>query len=287
MSTQNNPHLVVTVKCAGPGCANIRRESNHWFLITLEPEIFICRPFSSTINLQDDDKPVCGQACAQKLLECFLAKPASSSPRQQSGHSDQSVSHSASSSPRQQSGPLDQSISRTASPSPRQQSGHSDQSVSRSASPSSHHQLSQPDQPADRHRINSVIDLPTPEDNMNTHAPTHSQPTPPINEQSADPISNQYVVAARLSQPELISCVYIGLQCSQCGDVRQALNDLPADETTFCPQCGTPCCFARLGTGLTSRELPFHEITSPPRQHVTPFHHAPEVALHPRPWQEA
>lgn len=74
MSTQSNPHLVLTVKCAGPGCANIRRESNHWFLITVEPGTFICRPFSSTINLQGDDKPVCGQACAQKLLECFLAK---------------------------------------------------------------------------------------------------------------------------------------------------------------------------------------------------------------------
>lgn len=253
MSSQRNPHLVVTVKCAGPGCANIRRESNHWFLITIEPGTFICRPFSSTIDLQESDKPVCGQACAQKLLECFLAQP---------------VSHS-----------------------PRQQSGHPDQLVSRSASHSLRHQPSQPDQSASQHHINSVIDHPVPEHKMQPHPPNHSQPTPPINEQSADlisndPMSNQYAVP-HFTQPTLASCVYIGLQCSQCGDVRQALNNLPAGETTICPQCGATCYFSRLGTGLTSRELPFHEITSSSKQNVTPFRHTPEIALHPRPWQEA
>lgn len=268
MSTQRNPHLVITIKCAGPGCANVRRESNHWFLITIELGTFICRPFSSTINLQDDDKPVCGQACAQKLLECFLAKPASHSPRQQSDHHHQSAS-------------------RSASYSSHHQPSQPDQSVSRSASHVPHHQPSQPNQSASRHHNHSI-----PEDNMQTHASNHSHPTPPINEQptdpiSNDPISNQYAPAPRLTQPALTSCVYIGLQCSQCGDVRQALNNLPAGETTLCPQCGATCCFSRLGTGLTSRELPFHEITSPAKQNVIPFHHTPEIALHPRPWQEA
>lgn len=262
MSTQRNPHLVMTVKCAGPGCANIRRESNHWFLITIEPGTFICRPFSSTTNLQDDDKPVCGQACAQKLLECFLAKPAFHSPRQQSGQPHQSVSRSASHSHHQPSQP--------------------DQSVSSPATHSPHHQPSQPDLSANRHHNHSI-----PEDNMQISAPNHLQPTSPINEHSVDPISNQYAPAPRPGRPELISCVYIGLQCSQCGDVRQALNNLPAGETTLCPQCGAMCCFSRLGTGLTSRELPFHEITSPAKQNVTSFHHTPEIALHPRPWQEA
>lgn len=247
MNTQSNPHLVTTVKCAGPGCANVRRESNHWFLITIELGTFICRPFSFTINLQGDDKPVCGQACAQKLLECFLAKPASHSPRQQSDHHHQSVSRSASRSP--------------------------------------HHQPSHPNQSVSRHQINSVINHPIPEHNMQT--PNDSHLMPPINEYLVDPISNQYAPVPRLQQPELIPCVYIGLHCSQCGDVRQALNNLPAGETTFCPQCGAMCCFSRLGTGLTSRELPFHEITSPAKQNVIPFHHTPEIALHPRPWQEA
>ena len=171
--------------------------------------------------------------------------------------------------------------------SPCQQSAHPDQLVIRSASHSSHHQPSQLDQSANRHHSH-----PIPEDNVQAHTPNHSQPTPPINEQSTDlisndPISNQYAPAPCLTQPVLASCVYIGLQCSQCGDVRQALNNLPAGETTFCPQCGATCCFSRLGTGLTSRELPFHEITSPAKQNVTPFHHTPEIALHPRPWQEA
>lgn len=252
MSTLRNPHLVVTVKCAGPGCTNVRRESNHWFLITIELGTFICRPFSSTIDLQEIDKPVCGHACAQKLLECFLAK---------------TVSHS-----------------------PRQQSDHPDQLVSRSASHLSRNQLSQPGQSTTH--INSVIHHPIPEGNVQIPAPNHSQPVSPIAEQSADlisndPISTQYAPAPRLTQPVLSSCVYIGLQCSQCGDVRQALMNLPAGETTLCPQCGATCCFSRLGTGLTSRELPFHEITSPAKQNVTLFHPTLEIALHPRSWQEA
>jgi len=242
VSPQHNPHLLITLKCAGPGCASVRRESNHWFLITIELGTFICRPFSSTTNLQDDDKPVCGQACAQKLLECFLAKLASHSPRQQSGYPHELVS--------------------------------------RSAFHSSHHQPSQPHQSTSRHH-NHLI----PEYNMQDSVP--NQRTPPINEQSSDPISNQYAAVPHLAQPELISCVYIGLQCSQCGDVRQALNNLPTGETTFCPQCGATSGFSRLGTGLTSRELPFHEITSPAKHNVTPFRHTPEIALHPRHWQEA
>lgn len=267
VSTQFNPHLLITVKCAGPGCANIHRESNHWFLVTIEPATFICRPFSSAIDLQEADKPVCGQACAQKLLECFLAKTVSHPSHHQPSHPGQSITSSAS------------------HPSHHHPS-HPGQSITSSASHPPHQQPSHPGQSAGRHHINSVINHSAPEDNMHTPAPDLLQSTPPINEQFADPISTQYAPAASLQQPELISCVYIGLQCSQCGDVRQALNNLPAGETTFCPQCGATCPFSRLGTGLTSRELPFHEITSPCKQNVTPFHHAPEIALRPRPWQQ-
>jgi hypothetical protein len=68
-----NPHLVTTVKCAAPGCANVRREANHWFVISVEQR-FTCRPYSAAADLRSTDKPACGQACAQKLFERYLAK---------------------------------------------------------------------------------------------------------------------------------------------------------------------------------------------------------------------
>jgi len=75
MNAFRNPHVITTVKCAGPGCANVRRESNHWFLITVNHGRFMCRPYVSAQPLRRFDQPVCGQACAQKLLERFLARP--------------------------------------------------------------------------------------------------------------------------------------------------------------------------------------------------------------------
>jgi hypothetical protein len=69
-----NPHQLTTIKCAGPGCAHVRRESNHWFLITIEHGSFLCRPYHSARDLRLFDFPACGQACAQKLLERFLAE---------------------------------------------------------------------------------------------------------------------------------------------------------------------------------------------------------------------
>jgi len=70
-----NPHLVTTVKCAAPGCTNVRREANHWFVISVEQR-FTCRPYSAVAHLRPTDEPACGQACAQKLFERYLAKQA-------------------------------------------------------------------------------------------------------------------------------------------------------------------------------------------------------------------
>lgn len=68
-----NPHLVTTVKCAATGCTNVRRQTNHWFVVTVEQQRFICRPFLSETSLRLADLPACGQACAQKLLERYLS----------------------------------------------------------------------------------------------------------------------------------------------------------------------------------------------------------------------
>ncbi len=73
MSKPRNPHLVTTVKCAAPGCTNVRRETNHWFVTSADRDRFVCRPFIPAAGLRSSDEPACGQACAQKLFERYLA----------------------------------------------------------------------------------------------------------------------------------------------------------------------------------------------------------------------
>src|SRR5690242_16230506 len=68
------------------------------------------------------------------------------------------------------------------------------------------------------------------------------------------------VVAQSYSQAPLVPCVYIALLCSHCGDLRQALAVLPNSAITVCPECRRSCAFVLLGSGLTKRPLPFHEI---------------------------
>jgi hypothetical protein len=68
------------------------------------------------------------------------------------------------------------------------------------------------------------------------------------------------VVAQSGSQAPLVPCVYIALLCSHCGDLRQALAALPNSAITVCPECARSCAFVLLGSGLTRRALPFHEI---------------------------
>jgi DNA-directed RNA polymerase subunit RPC12/RpoP len=61
-------------------------------------------------------------------------------------------------------------------------------------------------------------------------------------------------------QRALRPCIYIALSCSRCGSVRQALTELPAQALIACPECGHQCSFILLGQGLTSRDLPFHQV---------------------------
>ncbi len=61
-------------------------------------------------------------------------------------------------------------------------------------------------------------------------------------------------------QHALSPCIYIALRCSGCGSVRQAITELPAHAVIGCPECGEECAFVLLGSGLTSRNLPFHQV---------------------------
>lgn len=66
----------------------------------------------------------------------------------------------------------------------------------------------------------------------------------------------------RRSESSLIPCVYIALMCPHCGPLRQALAELPDSDTVVCPECARNSRFVLLGSGLTKKKLPFHEVHS-------------------------
>ena len=68
MTQSRNPHLVTTVKCAAPGCTNVRREANHWF-VTSADQRFTCRPYSATADLRSTDERACGRHVRKSYLK--------------------------------------------------------------------------------------------------------------------------------------------------------------------------------------------------------------------------
>jgi len=62
------------------------------------------------------------------------------------------------------------------------------------------------------------------------------------------------------AENSLFACVYIVLRCSHCGELRQALPELPQSVNVACPVCGRSCAFILLGSGRTKKTLPFHEF---------------------------
>ncbi len=83
----NNPHEIKTVKCAY--CGAVRQEANHWFVIAVARGSFRCAPLpanptvgfsrrpGSVRGLRRTEQPVCGQQCAQKTFERYLAQGSS------------------------------------------------------------------------------------------------------------------------------------------------------------------------------------------------------------------
>jgi len=73
--------------------------------------------------------------------------------------------------------------------------------------------------------------------------------------------------AAGFTSSALVPCVYIALRCSHCGEIRQALGELPVSDNAACPECGKSCSFVPLASGHTRSKLPFHEIYVPQNPH--------------------
>jgi len=75
-----------------------------------------------------------------------------------------------------------------------------------------------------------------------------------------DDCSQSSAQPSSAGQHQLRSCIYVAFRCSQCGSVRQAVPELPMQAVIACPECNQECTFVLLGSGLTSRNLPFHQV---------------------------
>jgi DNA-directed RNA polymerase subunit RPC12/RpoP len=81
----------------------------------------------------------------------------------------------------------------------------------------------------------------------------------PMSPAMSDDLS-QFSSPPRSAQSALRPCIYIALRCSRCGSIRQALTEISAEAVIACPECSRECTFVLLGSGLTSRNLPFHQV---------------------------
>jgi hypothetical protein len=114
------------------------------------------------------------------------------------------------------------------------------------------------------------------EENMQLHSSDHVGRPPSLSAQPNHAGAAPETPTA--AQSALVPCVYIALQCSHCGDVRQARAELPVFAGMLCPECGTDCSYALLGKGLTSRKLPFSEICRSQTQLLHRRDEAPEIS---------
>jgi len=69
----DNPYTGPAVRCAGPNCEQVKKETNHWFVVRIAAG-FECYRFNEASAMLSDHMPVCGQSCAQKLFEQYLSE---------------------------------------------------------------------------------------------------------------------------------------------------------------------------------------------------------------------
>ncbi|HLW51529.1 MAG TPA: hypothetical protein VKW06_01700 [Candidatus Angelobacter sp.] len=88
--TMSSPYEIITVRCAH--CGKLRQETNHWFAVSVENGKFHCAPLTEPdgerprsqaswhsrlkYRLRKNQEPACGQHCAQRLFERYLAAQA-------------------------------------------------------------------------------------------------------------------------------------------------------------------------------------------------------------------
>ena len=73
-----NPYAIITVKCAGSNCTQVRWEANHWLILWADGPggMLHCVPFEQKMFdlVGVGARPVCGSKCAHEIFQKFLDK---------------------------------------------------------------------------------------------------------------------------------------------------------------------------------------------------------------------
>lgn len=61
------------IRCKGPNCPEIKRDTNHWFVVSPEDRsYFLCIPFDPKKPERKGWRTVCGQGCVAKLTSVWM-----------------------------------------------------------------------------------------------------------------------------------------------------------------------------------------------------------------------
>jgi hypothetical protein len=71
-----NPYIdQFSVHCAGPNCGHTKLSTNNWYTVRIFPESgeLILDAWDEAIAAQDNSLPLCGEACAIRMVSRFMA----------------------------------------------------------------------------------------------------------------------------------------------------------------------------------------------------------------------
>ena len=63
--------VTVTIRCSAPGCDKVKGETNHWFRWYTEDRKIVFDRWQDGDEHIVGVQPLCGQACAQKVLSTW------------------------------------------------------------------------------------------------------------------------------------------------------------------------------------------------------------------------
>jgi hypothetical protein len=80
----SNPYLQPIVRCAGPNCGQIKRETNFWYIVRIFSDQFILNTWNwELLASYDNAAPLCSEACASKMLSKFMSDHRQQSQKEQ------------------------------------------------------------------------------------------------------------------------------------------------------------------------------------------------------------
>lgn len=70
---------------------------------------------------------------------------------------------------------------------------------------------------------------------------------------------NEVTFQQEIERHSLTRCYYVYLNCPQCGELREAISEMPTERFLPCPVCQREVDYTFMGNGGTARSVPFWE----------------------------